>query len=120
VFEASTGYMPKEFSLAMHIDPATGEETERRRAGTPMPVILATPDRQHAMGVYAPNPPEGLRYGRFNYPDVVKWNCLFEQHNVEPGRHNYRCLIALGTVDEVKDTIQRLHAKGSRQRDDRQ
>ncbi len=109
VFEASTGYMPLEFSLALRIDPGTGAEIQKRQAGTP--VILATRDRRHAMGVYAPNPPKGLRYGRFTYPDVVKWNCLFEKHDVEPGRHDYRCLIVLGTVDEVKDTIRRLHAE---------
>jgi hypothetical protein len=110
-FEASTGYMPKEFSLAMYFDPATGAEVDpRARQGEQaLPVILATPDRQYAMGVYSPDLPQrGLGYGRFYFPDVVKWNCVFREQDVKPGAYRYRCLVALGTVDEVKDTIRRL------------
>jgi hypothetical protein len=76
-----------------------------------MPVILATPNGRHAMGVYAPGGQKGLRYGHYRYPDVVKWNCLFHEQDVEPRPYSYRCLVALGTLDEVKDTIRRLHAE---------
>jgi hypothetical protein len=113
VFEASTGYMPKEFSLALYFDPVTGAETVagQRQGEQALPVILATPDRRYAMGVYSPQLPQGrLGYGRFFYPDVVKWNCVFREEHVKPGPHSYRCLIPMGTVDEVQDTIRRLHA----------
>jgi hypothetical protein len=119
-FEASTGYMPKEFSLALYFDPVTGVETQagQRQGEQALPVILATPDRRHAMGVYSPQLPRaGRGYGRFFYPDVVKWNCVFREENVKPGPHSYRCFIPVGTVDEVRDTIQRLHAaKGAGER----
>lgn len=112
-FEASTGYMPKEFSLALYFDPATGAETPagQRQGEQALPVILATPDRRYAMGVYSPQLPQGKRgYGRFSFPDVVKWNCVFREENVKPGPHSYRCFIPVGTVAEVRETIQRLHA----------
>ena len=121
-FEASTGYMPKEFSIALFFDPASGAESEagQLRGEQALPVILATPDRRHAMGVYSPQLPQGRRgYGRFSFPDVVKWNCVFREENVQPGPHSYRCFIAVGTVAEVQETIQRLHAArgGGRRRE---
>src|SRR5690606_35352554 len=59
IFEASTGYMAREFSLALFFDPDTGKESDpgAQRGGQTMPVILATPDRQFAMGVYSPELP---------------------------------------------------------------
>lgn len=114
VFEASTGYMPKEFSLAMYFDPVTGAEVDpRNRQGEQArPVILATPDRQYAMGVYSPELPQHKwGYGRFFFPDVVKWNCVFREQDVKPGPYTYRCLVVMGTVAEVQDTIRRLHVE---------
>jgi hypothetical protein len=110
-FEASTGYMPKEFSLAMYFDPASGAETDpgARQGEQARPVILATPDRRYAMGVYSPDlPQKGRGYGRFVFPDVVKWNCVFREEDIKPGPYRYRCLVVLGTVAEVQDTIRRL------------
>lgn len=112
VFEASTGYMPKDFSLHMYFDPVSGAEHDpgKRQGEQAFPVILATPDRRHAMGVYSPELPQGkFGYGRFTFPDVVKWNCVFREDGVKPGPYSYRCLVALGTVAEVQDTIRRLH-----------
>jgi len=113
VFEASTGYMPKEFSLALYYDPVAGTEREAgdRQGEQSLPVILATPDRLHAMGVYSPDLPQaGRGYGRFLFPDVVKWNCVFREKGVKAGPYRYRCLVVLGTVAEVQETIRRLHA----------
>jgi hypothetical protein len=111
-FEASTGYMPKEFSLALYYDPVKGteREAERGQGEQALPVIFATPDRLHAMGVYSPDLPQaGRGYGRFFFPDVVKWNCVFREKGVKAGAYRYRCLVVLGTVAEVQDTIRRLH-----------
>jgi len=113
-FEASTGYMPREFSLAMYYDPATGIEMDpgTRQGDQALPVILATPDRQYAMGVYSADLPQNkLGYGRFTFPDVVKWNCAFRETNIQPGHYSYRCLAILGTVVEVQDTLRRLTAR---------
>jgi hypothetical protein len=111
VFEASTGYMPKSFALALYYDPAGGVEIDPgvRQGEQALPVILATPDRKHAMGVYSPDlPRNGRGYGRFTFPDVNKWNCVFREKDVKPGAYAYRCLIVLGSVAEVQDTMRRL------------
>jgi hypothetical protein len=113
VFEASTGYMPKDFSLHLYFDPVSSAEYNpgTRQGEQAYPVILATPDRRHAMGVYSSELPQGKHgYGRFTFPDVVKWNCVFRENEVKPGPRSYRCLVILGTVEEVQDTIRRLHA----------
>jgi hypothetical protein len=113
VFEASTGYMPKVFSLALYYDPANGVEFDpgMRQGEQALPVILATPDRKYAMGVYSPElPRNGHGYGRFSFPDVNKWNCVFREKDVKPGVYAYRCLIVLGSAAEVQDTMRRLHA----------
>ena len=124
IFEASTGYLPRDFALALYFDPATGKESRAGRQGEQsLPVILATPDRRHAMGVYSPDLPQVypfasgrekkgprvLGYGYFSFPDVVKWNCVYRVKSVKPGAYSYRCLIPVGSVEEVKDAIRRLH-----------
>ena len=48
-------------------------------------------------------------YGRFIFPDVVNWNCVFRENNVNPGTYSYRCLLVVGSVAEVQDTLRRLH-----------
>jgi hypothetical protein len=112
-FEASTGYMPKEFSLALVYDPVAGIErvAERRQGEQALPVIFATPDRLHAIGVYSSELPRaGRGYGHFYFPDVVKWNCVFREKGVKAGAYRYRCLVAVGTVAEVQETLRRLAA----------
>lgn len=112
-FEASTGYVPKEFSGAVYYDPHHDKEIDpgKRQGEQSLPVILFTSDKLYAMGVYSPDlPQKGLKfgYGRFTFPDVNKWNCVFRENNVKPGTYEYRCLIVLGTLDEVENTMQRL------------
>jgi hypothetical protein len=115
MFEVSTGYMPKEFSLALFFDPVKGQESDAShrtdaknpKEGKPsLPVILATPDRNYAMGVYSKNKLVG--YGRYSFPNVNKWNCGISENNLLPKAYQYTCLIILGTVDEVEKTMQRL------------
>lgn len=116
VFEASTAYVPKEFSRARYFDPATGHEADPggRQGEQALPVILATADGRHAIGVYSHQLPErnGLGYGRFSFPDVNKWNCVFRRDNVKAGAYEFQCLIVVGTVIEVEDTIRRLYDRG--------
>ena len=111
-FEASTGYMPLDFSHALYFDAATATEHDpgSRQGEQSYPVILATPDGLHAMGVYSPELPQaGLGYGRFTFDDVVKWNCVFRETDIKAGSHVYRCLIVIGTLAEVESTLVRLN-----------
>lgn len=108
VFEAATGYMPKRFSRHWRFRMETGElhaaEVQGEQA---LPVILATEDAQHAMGVWSPELPQhGAGYGRMTYPDVEKWNCVFREKDIRAGAtYRYRCFVAVGTVDEVKRAL---------------
>ena len=65
----------------------------------PRPVVLATSDGRHAMGIYAPPQSRantaGPNYGRwrFNAERIVKWNCIFRVHfpaGLPPGDYSYR------------------------------
>lgn len=116
VFEASTGYIPKDFSQAIYYDPVRGTEVDpgNRQGEQAFPVILFTPDRDYAIGVYSPQLPQnGLEvgYGRFSFPDVNKWNCVFRENDVSAGAYEYQCLVILGTLDEVEETMRRLEKK---------
>jgi hypothetical protein len=115
-FEAATGYMPEDFSLALLFNPITGEESiaDKKNGEQSLPVILATKDRKYAMGVYSKQLPQpGLKfgYGHFIFPPAAhtnKWNCVFREKNVIAKNYQYTCLIILGTVDEVENTMYRL------------
>jgi hypothetical protein len=111
-FEASTAYVPTEFSQALYYDPEHGTEIDPgdRQGEQRFPVILATQDNLYAIGVYSPQLPQNnLGYGRFSLPHVNKWNCVFRKTNITPGPYGYQCLIILGTVNEVEDTLRRLY-----------
>jgi hypothetical protein len=102
-FEALTGYMPPGFSEFLAYDPASralvpltdgpGEQ--------PLPVILATPDHKFAMGVISPH----AGYGRFRFPDTVKWNAVYRESPVPKGRYHYRCSVFIGTLNDVRDAM---------------
>lgn len=119
-FEALTGYMPPEFSVFLTYDPV------RRTLSTlsfgpgeqGKPVMLATTDGRHAMGVSSPGLPQaafqGLGYGRFRFPDTNKWGCVFREGHIAAGStHVYACLVAIGTVDEVIAAQNALYASGA-------
>jgi hypothetical protein len=112
-FEALTGYMPAAFERFWQFDPAT-----RRLAPLsdgpgeiPHPVVLATADGSHAMGIFAPpQPREGQSppgYGRWRFTaeKVVKWNCVFRlraRESLAPGDYAYRLLVPIGTLTDVE------------------
>ncbi|VTR91144.1 Uncharacterized protein OS=Planctomyces maris DSM 8797 GN=PM8797T_01744 PE=4 SV=1 [Gemmata massiliana] len=119
-FEAVTGYMPAEFNTFLRFDSKKGQlllltDGPGEQAD---PVVLATADRKHAMGVYAPELPskgfEGAGYGRFRFvPEkVVKWNCVFRlknQDGVPGGDHQFRCFVIVGTAADCEATLAALH-----------
>lgn len=123
-FEALTGYMPSTFSEFLAYDPAAhavvalsdgpGEQA--------LPVIVATPDHNFVMGIFSPgllqtaHPKSG--YGRFrffNHSEIagwntVKWNAVYREAPVRRGRYHYRCYVAIGTVEDVRLAMERLHS----------
>jgi hypothetical protein len=116
VFEALTGYMPPEFSLFLTFNPATSQVAPLS-AGPgeqPLPVILSTPDRQFAVGVYSTDDKPG--YGRFLFNqnpglkgwNTAKWNCVFRTQAIRPGPVTRHCFLAIGTVEEVRVALQKL------------
>jgi len=125
-FEAITGYMPPEFTEFLAYDPATraivplsdgpGEQ--------PLPVILATPDRNFAMAVYSPGLPQKkyaeAGYGRFKFLNnpklanwnTVKWNAVYREAPVPQGQYHYHCYVLVGTVDDVRRALDGLTQSG--------
>jgi hypothetical protein len=125
VFEAVTGYMPPAFSKFWTFDPATqklaplsdgpGEQQH--------PVILSTPDKKHAMGVWSPGLPakefKPIGYGRFRFASqkVVKWNCVFRISHpraLRPGDYSFKCYVLVGSLKNVTATMTELHRRFSR------
>jgi hypothetical protein len=118
-FEALTGYMPAEFSRfwRYNIEKGALEELSDGPGEQAWPVVFSTADGAYAMGVYSPDQPsrgwEKVGYGRFRFKEekVNKWNCAFRIANpkgLPPGDYRYRMFVAVGTLDDVKTTLQGL------------
>ena len=84
------------------------------------PVVLATASGAHAMGVYSPEQPsrgfETLGYGRFRFAaeKVVKWNCVFRVRDaagIRPGDYRFRMFVPVGTLADVRKSLQSLAAE---------
>lgn len=115
-FEALTGYMPPEFSKFWQFNPAT-QKLEPLSDGPgeiKNPVVLATPDGRHAMGIFAPSQQHphtvGPSYGRWRFTDhrVVKWNCVFRAQagdGLRTGDYSYQMLVPVGTLAQVEGMI---------------
>jgi hypothetical protein len=121
-FEALTGYMPPDFSVFLAYAPAV-RALNRLSDGPgeqPYPVILATRDGRHAMGVLSYGLPQptfpGAGYGRFRFPDTTKWNCVYRESGIVAGAtYNYTCLVAIGSVDEIISAFNTLVPSGAAQ-----
>ena len=113
-FEVLTGYMPPQFSSFWTYNPVTqsigalsdgpGEQN--------LPVILSTPDGQHAMGVWSSELPQALwshvGYGRWRFvpEQVVKWNAVYRFANPS-GSYHFRIYVFAGTMGEVVENMRR-------------
>jgi hypothetical protein len=115
-FEAVTGYMAAEFSRFWKYDVASGElkPLDDGPGEQDCPVVFATTNGSHAMGVYSPDQPskgyEKAGYGRFrfNAEKVVKWNCVFrlrDDKGVATGKHTFRTFVIVGDLEDVKATL---------------
>ena len=125
VFEALTGYLPPEFGRFLEFDPPTGElaALSDGPGETPRPVVLATANGAHAMGIFAPpqNAPHttGPTFGRFRFSaeKVVKWNCVFrvrDDAGITPGEYPFRMFVIVGDVATVADSLRALHREFAR------
>lgn len=115
-FEAVTGYMPPEFSRFYTYRPKKGElvPLDDGPGEQEFPVVFATPDGAHAMGVFSPDQPskgfEKAGYGRFRFvrERVVKWNCVFRVVNARGmpgGDYRFRCFVIVGALEDVRQTL---------------
>lgn len=122
VFEALTGYMPPEFSKFWKFDPATGQLSDLTDGPgeQPLPVVLATPDGSHAMGIWSPGRSgegwAGPGYGRFRFPEakVVKWNCVYRLTNatgIPAADYSFRQYVSVGTLEMVRAALVKLSGK---------
>ncbi len=118
VFEVVTGYMPAEFSVFWQLQTKTGklEPLSDGPGEQANPVILATEDGRHAMGIFSPSLPAGMLgpgYGRFRFAAqrVVKWNCVFRLLNpagVPAGDYSFRTFIPVGSLEAVRSALSSL------------
>ncbi len=125
VFEALTGYMPPEFSRFLQFNPQSREldPLSDGPGEIARPVVLATPDGAHAMGIFSPpqNAPHatGPTFGRFRFSaeKVVKWNCVFrvrDDAGIAPGEYPFRMFVLVGDLATVADSLRALHREFAR------
>ncbi len=121
VFEALTAYLPIGFSKFWTYDPKQDRlaPLSEGPGEQPLPVIIATPDGQYALGVYSPDLPQQSwprrGYGRKRFVDpwnwtnaTVKWNCVFRLKAVKAGDHRFTCYSIVGSLDDVRQAIGKL------------
>lgn len=115
-FEAVTGYLPPEFDTFWQFNSRTRqlEPLSDGPGEIPNPVVLATTDGKHAMGIFAPVQPQpnttGPTYGRWRFraEQVVKWNCVFrvrDNRSLRGGDFSFRMCIPIGTRAEVEQML---------------
>jgi hypothetical protein len=116
-FEALTGYLPPEFNTFWQFNPQT-QKLEPLSDGPGEinnPVVLATADGEHAMGIFAPAQPQphnttGPSYGRWRFraEQVVKWNCVFrvrDASGLRAGDYAFQLRVPVGTRAEVESML---------------
>lgn len=121
-FEALTGYMPPEFDTFWQFNPEA-QKLEPLSDGPGeinCPVVLATADGKHAMGIFSPPQVQpnttGPTYGRWRFKAerVVKWNCVFrvrKGEGIPNGDYSYRMLVPIGTRDDVEAMLREWTAR---------
>jgi hypothetical protein len=112
-FEAATIYTPVDFSERYVLNVDTGDVKVTTVVGEQgSPVILATPDGKYAVGLFSPFLPQaGHGYGTSSFPNTNKINCVFRERSITAGQKlSYLCEFVVGTLEEVKATIIKLHS----------
>jgi hypothetical protein len=103
IFEAATIYTPPAFSRRLVFDPVNNVLSPTSHFGEQsLPVLLATQDGQHAVGMYSFGLPQnGAGYGTFGFADTNKLNCVYRVNGIVPGAYGFQCLVIVGTQAEV-------------------
>jgi hypothetical protein len=142
-FEILTAYMPAEFRTfhGLRADDGLAPLAEAQGEQS-LPVIASTADGSHAMGAWSPDRSRSsgqpATYGRFWFEQdrVAKWNCVVREKadaaggaaassegddagRLPPGEYRYLVWVAVGTREQVRDTLAQLrdrHVKSSRTR----
>lgn len=115
-FEALTGYMPPVFGKYYKYNTVTHElEPISDGPGEQcMPVVLATQNGSHAMGIFSPDQPskgyETVGYGRWRFKAerVNKWNTVFryrDKNDVKSGDYTFRNFVIVGSLDDVRKAM---------------
>ena len=122
-FELLTGYMPPAFRQFFVLNPS-GQlvPLDDGPGEQPLPVVVSTTSGEHAMGVWSPASSQTLSrpatYGRFWFPgaQVSKWNCVIRERAaenalLEPGSYRYLVWVAVGSREQVRQTLQTLRSR---------
>lgn len=120
VFEALTGYMPPDFGRFLRFNPQSGalEPLSDGPGENPHPIVFATADGSHAMGIFSPpqSAPHtsGPTFGRFRFAaeKVVKWNCVFRVRDgagIAPGDYPFQMFVIVGDLKTVAESLRALH-----------
>lgn len=119
-FEVLTGYMPAVFSQFWALDVRGGQVSpvpiSDGPGEQPFPIIMATPNGSHAMGIYSPDTPQPeyaeAGYGRWRFvaDKVVKWNQVARITN-PVGTYRFRSYVIVGSLEEVVTQMIKLHAR---------
>jgi hypothetical protein len=110
-YEILTGYLPRGFSHFRSYDPAsrTLAEISDGPGEQALPVIFCTPDDRACIGAFSPAPLVGGGYGRWRFPDCVKWNMVARFTNPK-GTYRFRVFSVYGDLEEVRASIDWLYA----------
>lgn len=118
-FEVVTGYMPAVFSRGLGYDAKTATlvPLPRKDGEVHTPVVLATENGSHAMGIFTPDRPAPgmprVGYGHFVFSreNVVKWNCVFRLRQADPippGDHSFQAYVVIGTEEDCRRALESL------------
>jgi hypothetical protein len=116
-FEVLTAYMPKRFGTFYRFNPAADrlEALSDGPGEQELPVVLATADGSHALGLFTPQTAKpdlaGPGYGRwrFGHARVTKSNVVFRLANAAAGPHRFLVYTVFGSVDDVRTSLARLY-----------
>ena len=116
-FEVLTAYMPKHFDTFYRYNPADAQlqPLSDGPGEQELPVVLATSDGQHALGLYTPQAAQaglnGPGYGRWRFSDarVTKSNVVFRQRNAGAGPHAFVVYTVFGSLEDVRATLGKLY-----------
>lgn len=119
-FEVLTAYMPEHFDTFYRFDPASArmEPLSDGPGEQEQPVVLATRDGKHALGLYTPLARAsgllGPGYGRWRFAGerVTKSNVVFRKRDAAAGDYRFLVYTVFGSLEDVRTSLARLNAQG--------